>query len=77
MGRVVDLGGDGDVVEVGGSGGYQPRQPVDQLVEAVEGHKARRQGLAGNAQIVRQLPGGPAQEAVKDDEGHGKEDVLV
>ena len=76
VGGGVDLGGDGGIVEVGAVAHQQVRQAVDQLVESVEGHQPARHGLAGGAQVVRELPGGPGQKAVENDDAHRKEDVV-
>ena len=55
----------------------QPRQAVHQLIEAVQGDQPYRDGFAGIAQIVRKVPGSAAEEAVENDQRHGKEDVVV
>ena len=75
--RVVDLGGDGGVVEVGAVGENQVRQPVHQLIQAIQPHQSCRRRLAGAAQIIHQVPGGPGQEAVENNDRHGEQDVVV
>ena len=76
-GRIVDLGGDGGVVQVGVVVHQQPGQAVHQLIEAVQGHKAHGHGSTGIAQVVCKVPGGAGQEAVENNQGSGKQGVIV
>ena len=77
LGRVVDLGGDGGIVQIRVVIHQQTGQAVHQLVEAVQGDQPYCDGFAGVAQIVRKVPGRAAKEAVENDQRHGKEDVVV
>ena len=77
VGRVLDLGGDGGVVQVGLVGYHQSCQAVHQLVQAVQGHQSDGHELAGPAQVLCKVPGGPTQKAVENDDRGGEEDVVI
>ena len=76
-GGVVDLGGDGGVIQVGTGGNQKARQAVHQLVKAVKPHKADADALGRLSQPVKEQAGGAAQIIVEDHDAHGEEDVVI
>ena len=76
-GRIVNLCGNGGVIEIGMVVHQQPRQAVHQLIEAVQGDQTHHNGLAGVSQIIGKIPGGAADKAVEDQNRHGEKRIVI